>query len=175
MVKHDAAKGASGSNLSEEVTQKSDREEQVDPVVPRREQSKDMISAFDLRLTQVEDDVSGMEAQVDNLGQRVKGLEAEDAAIHTAIKGNLRTKLIKECHDSLWAGHPGIRRTLALLKSTYYWPRMRDGVEEYVRTCVVCQQDKEMFWRAHEHSRSIQNIMEGLGNIRKDREAFGQL
>ena len=34
--------------------------------------------------------------------------------------GNLRRELIKECHDSLWAGHPGIKRTLALLKSIYY-------------------------------------------------------
>ena len=55
---------------------------------------------------------------------------------------NLRRELIKECHDSLWAGHPGIRRTLALLKATYYWPQMRDDVEGYVRTCLVCQQDK---------------------------------
>ncbi|KAL6191381.1 hypothetical protein ACLB2K_037772 [Fragaria x ananassa] len=43
--------------------------------------------------------------------------------------GNLRRELMKECHDSKWAGHPGVKRTLALLKSTYYWPRMRDGVE----------------------------------------------
>ena len=55
---------------------------------------------------------------------------------------NLRRELMKECHDSLWAGHPGIRRTLALLKATYYWPQMRDDVEGYVRTCLVCQQDK---------------------------------
>ena len=56
--------------------------------------------------------------------------------------GNLRRELVKEYHDSLWAGHPGIRHTFALLKSTYYWPRMRDEVKEYVRTCLVCQQDK---------------------------------
>jgi len=56
--------------------------------------------------------------------------------------GNLRRELIKECHDSKWAGHPGMKRTLALLKTTYYWPQMRDEVESYVRTCLVCQQDK---------------------------------
>ncbi|KAI5681781.1 hypothetical protein M9H77_03009 [Catharanthus roseus] len=38
--------------------------------------------------------------------------------------GNLRRELIKECHDSKWAGHPGMKRTLALLKTTYYWPQM---------------------------------------------------
>ncbi|KAI5652374.1 hypothetical protein M9H77_29561 [Catharanthus roseus] len=56
--------------------------------------------------------------------------------------GNLRRELIKECHDSEWAGHPGMKRTLALLKTTYYWPQMQDEVESYVRTCLICQQDK---------------------------------
>ncbi|GMQ12089.1 hypothetical protein CsSME_00054546 [Camellia sinensis var. sinensis] len=56
--------------------------------------------------------------------------------------GNLRRNLIKECHDTQWAGHPGQRRTRALLESSYYWPQMRDAVEQYVKTCLVCQQDK---------------------------------
>ena len=54
----------------------------------------------------------------------------------------LRKEILKECHDSKWAGHPGIHRTLALVEHTYYWPRMRDDVELYVKTCLVCQQDK---------------------------------
>ncbi|RVW50368.1 Transposon Tf2-2 polyprotein [Vitis vinifera] len=56
--------------------------------------------------------------------------------------GNIRQNLIKECHDTKWAGHPGQRRTRALLESAYYWPQIRDEVEAYVRTCLVCQQDK---------------------------------
>ncbi|KAK0606499.1 hypothetical protein LWI29_038387 [Acer saccharum] len=36
--------------------------------------------------------------------------------------GNLRKEIIKECHDSKWAGHPGMTRTLALLQNSYYWP-----------------------------------------------------
>lgn len=56
--------------------------------------------------------------------------------------GNLRKEIIKECHDSKWAGHPGMTRTLALLQNSYYWPQMRDDVDAYVRTCLVCQQDK---------------------------------
>lgn len=56
--------------------------------------------------------------------------------------GGLRKEIIKECHDSKWAGHPGIRRTQALIEYTYYWPQMHDDVEMYVKTCLVCQQDK---------------------------------
>ncbi|GKC60587.1 transposon Tf2-2 polyprotein, partial [Tanacetum coccineum] len=55
---------------------------------------------------------------------------------------NLRREILKECHDPLWAGHPGMTRTLALLQRHYYWPNMQDDVEAYVKTCLVCQQDK---------------------------------
>ncbi|KAE8656709.1 hypothetical protein F3Y22_tig00116997pilonHSYRG00207 [Hibiscus syriacus] len=54
----------------------------------------------------------------------------------------LRKELMKECHDSKWAGYPGIHRTLALIAEHYYWPHMGNDVEAYVKTCLVCQQDK---------------------------------
>ncbi|KAE8699155.1 hypothetical protein F3Y22_tig00110584pilonHSYRG00049 [Hibiscus syriacus] len=55
---------------------------------------------------------------------------------------NLRRDLIKECHNTKWAGHPGQKRTMALLETSYFWPHMKDSVELYVKTCLVCQQDK---------------------------------
>jgi hypothetical protein len=56
--------------------------------------------------------------------------------------GDLRKSLITECHDTIWAGHPGEERTFALLQRAYYWPQMRDNITTYVKTCLVCQQDK---------------------------------
>ena len=53
--------------------------------------------------------------------------------------GNIRRNLIKECHDTKWAGHPRQRRTRALLELAYYWPQIQDEVEAYVRTCLVCK------------------------------------
>ena len=56
----------------------------------------------------------------------------EDGLLYTKGKrlyvpkwGSARRNLIKECHDSKWAGHPGQRRTRALLESAYYWPQIR--------------------------------------------------
>lgn len=54
----------------------------------------------------------------------------------------LREMLMRECHDTLWAGHPGWHKTHALLKKGYYWTQMRDDVMEYTRACLTCQQDK---------------------------------
>ncbi|RVX00707.1 Transposon Tf2-12 polyprotein [Vitis vinifera] len=80
---------------------------------------------------------------------KTKRFWVEDGLLYTKGRrlyvpkwGNIRRNLIKECHDTKWAGHPGQRRTRALLESAYYWPQIRDEVEAYVRTCLVCQQDK---------------------------------
>ena len=55
---------------------------------------------------------------------------------------NLRREILKECHDSKWAGHPGTHRTKAIIERSYYWPNMRSDIDAYVRTCLICQQDK---------------------------------
>jgi len=39
-------------------------------------------------------------------------------------------------------GHPSIHHTLVLVGDSYYWPYLKDDVEAYVRTCIVCQQHK---------------------------------
>ncbi|KAL0373054.1 UNVERIFIED_CONTAM: Transposon Tf2-11 polyprotein [Sesamum calycinum] len=56
--------------------------------------------------------------------------------------GDLRKLLISECHDTLWAGHSREEHTYALVQRAYYWPQMLNDVETYVRTCLICQQDK---------------------------------
>ncbi|KAL2250185.1 UNVERIFIED_CONTAM: Transposon Tf2-11 polyprotein [Sesamum indicum] len=56
--------------------------------------------------------------------------------------GDLWKSLISECHDTLWAGHHGQERTCALVRRAYHWPKVRDDVETYVRTCLICQHDK---------------------------------
>ncbi|KAA0045084.1 reverse transcriptase [Cucumis melo var. makuwa] len=58
------------------------------------------------------------------------------------IGGGLKEEIVYECHDTLWAGHPGWQRTYALLKKGYFWPNMRDDVMQYTKTCLICQQDK---------------------------------
>lgn len=49
---------------------------------------------------------------------------------------------MKECQESQWAGHPGMHRTFALVSHSDFWPQLKDDVETYVRTSLVCQEDK---------------------------------
>lgn len=55
---------------------------------------------------------------------------------------DLRRVVIRECHSTYWAGHPGEDRTTALVQQGYYWPQMRDDIADFVKTCLICQQDK---------------------------------
>ncbi len=41
-------------------------------------------------------------------------------------------------HDAIVAGHPGRERTLATLRTHYYWPTMKIDTEKYVNQCTKC-------------------------------------
>ena len=62
----------------------------------------------------------------------------------TVVVGNnkLHKGLISLFHDSTTAGHPGITKTLALMKPYYWWPGMKGFVTEYIKGCATCQMTK---------------------------------
>ncbi|KAL5835307.1 hypothetical protein ACOSQ3_014874 [Xanthoceras sorbifolium] len=53
-----------------------------------------------------------------------------------------KQELLKETYNPQWAGHPGVERMVTLLSRSYYWPKMYEDVEAYVKTYLVCQLDK---------------------------------
>ena len=52
---------------------------------------------------------------------------------------NLRTELIKEAHNQVSTAHPGRDKTYRLLRPRYYWRRMLNDVERFVRNCHPCR------------------------------------
>lgn len=55
---------------------------------------------------------------------------------------NIRRHIMKEIHNTLCARHSSHCHTRALIESVYYCPHMYEDIGCYVRTCLVCQQDK---------------------------------
>lgn len=49
----------------------------------------------------------------------------------------LQTALIQRAHDSAVTGHPGRDSTLAILRRSYYWPRISHAVRQFTRNCNV--------------------------------------
>jgi hypothetical protein len=55
---------------------------------------------------------------------------------------NLRTLLISELHDSMYAGHFGMARTWAAVGRMFWWESLDKDVTKFVSTCVTCQRNK---------------------------------
>ena len=49
-----------------------------------------------------------------------------------------RQDLIRQFHDSLFAGHLGITRTVFRLLERVYWPGLRRDVQTYIKSCTIC-------------------------------------
>ena len=58
------------------------------------------------------------------------------------VPNSMVTQLIREAHDLPASGHPGMNRTLDLLRRSYCWPKMRTTIKRYIRNCYVCRRSK---------------------------------
>ena len=49
---------------------------------------------------------------------------------------------MSECHNTRYAGHLGVKKTLELIQRDFYWPTVVADVMAYVQTCEECQRNK---------------------------------
>jgi hypothetical protein len=54
----------------------------------------------------------------------------------------LKLAILKEMHNVAYAGHPGYQKTVAAIKSHYFWPGMKKEIAEYIARCMECQKVK---------------------------------
>ena len=50
--------------------------------------------------------------------------------------------ILREMHNVPYAGHPGYEKTIAVVKSQYYWPDMKKEVDDFIVKCLECQKVK---------------------------------
>ncbi|CAF1921221.1 unnamed protein product [Rotaria magnacalcarata] len=48
------------------------------------------------------------------------------------------TNILQLAHDHAIATHLRRRKTLSILNSRFYWPRMHRDIADYVRACILC-------------------------------------
>ena len=58
------------------------------------------------------------------------------------VADDLRLDVIREVHDQPAVGHAGVRRTILLIQQHYFWPKMKQDVNRYIRNCHVCRRAK---------------------------------
>ena len=44
----------------------------------------------------------------------------------------------------MYSGHIGISKTLKKIQTRFWWPKMMEDVQKYVKACNVCQRSKAL-------------------------------
>lgn len=58
------------------------------------------------------------------------------------VPRSLRQRITQWVDTSLSSGHSGIKRTIELVRNSFWWPNLINDVSEYVKSCSVCAQSK---------------------------------
>ena len=68
------------------------------------------------------------------------GLDEDWRVVHQIIIPRIyRKDILSLAHDSPMAGHLGINKTYSKILNHFYWPKMKQDVKEYLKSCHVCQ------------------------------------
>ena len=57
--------------------------------------------------------------------------------------GELRNLVLKEMHNVLYVGQPGYQKTIAAIRSQFFWLGMKKDVVDYIARCMECQRVKD--------------------------------
>lgn len=60
----------------------------------------------------------------------------------TYVPTAVRERVLQAYHDGPVRGHPGIAKMVQTMQTRFWFPRMRQAIEEYVRKCTICRQMK---------------------------------
>ena len=62
---------------------------------------------------------------------------------------SIRNRILREHHDIMLAGHPGIGKTQDSIMRNFWWPHISEDIRKYVLHCPVSQRDKVKVGRQH--------------------------
>ena len=65
-----------------------------------------------------------------------------DPIEQVVLPGCLKTMVLESLHDSPFAGHFGLKSTTSRVQLRYYWPGYLSDVEQWCKSCVICQERK---------------------------------
>jgi hypothetical protein len=87
--------------------------------------------------------------QQGNLQQKVEDYKLENdeilryrGRIYVPNSRELKNLILGEMHNVPYVGHPGYQKTIAAVKSQYYWPGMKKEVVDFIAKCLACQKVK---------------------------------
>jgi hypothetical protein len=83
-----------------------------------------------------------MPQKVENYKLEADGTLLYKNKIYVPNVQDLKLMILNEMHNVPYAGHPGYQKTVAAVKSHYFWPGMKKEIAEYIARCMECQKVK---------------------------------
>ncbi len=71
-----------------------------------------------------------------------QALYYKDDALVVPHMPDLKRTILQELHDANCSGHVSYQRIVHNVQRMYWWPGMYSEIREYVKGCLICQQDK---------------------------------
>ncbi|GJX86949.1 putative reverse transcriptase domain-containing protein, partial [Tanacetum coccineum] len=112
------------------------------PVLALLDGPEDFVSSIKDRILaaqkEVVDESAGLQKGLDEMIEQRndKTLYYLDR-IWVPLKGEVRTLIMDEAHNSKYSVHPGADKMYYDLRDRYWWPRMKKDIAEYVSKCLT--------------------------------------
>ena len=71
-----------------------------------------------------------------------RGAKKNQKVLRLVVPKPLRAVVLRECHNHLFGGHLGVKRTYAKLEERYYWKGMYQDVKNWIAVCDDCTMRK---------------------------------
>lgn len=78
----------------------------------------------------------------DKFSRDSQGRLLYDNRLYVPDHNDLRLLITQSHHDHALAGHPGIRKTMQLIKRRFNWPKLESFVTAFIKSCPECQRAK---------------------------------
>ena len=53
-------------------------------------------------------------------------------------KEEIKAQVVQELHSTPYSAHPGIQRTIARVRRSFFWKGMLGDIQQFVENCPVC-------------------------------------
>ena len=85
-------------------------------------------------------------------------LVQQEQRVPAYVPEELEQEVISSYYDNPLHGHPGITRTIELIKRHYKFPNIKDKVSKFIKQCVSCQQNKHSTHAKYGEAQAIEPL-----------------
>ena len=68
--------------------------------------------------------------------------QSDNLILQICLPKDMITDVLRELHDEPFSGHLSVDKTWGKVFNRYYWPGMRQDIEHYINSCLVCARRK---------------------------------